>query len=53
MYTCPAAFLGEERILDALGPNSTEQFQLEFWIEKSLEFCLEIPYKKKIRKMSS
>ena len=27
-----------------LGPNSIEQFLLEFWLEKSLEFWLEIPH---------
>ena len=30
------------------GPNSIEKFQLEFWLEKSLELWLEIPYTKKI-----
>ena len=30
-----------------LGPNSIENFWLEFWLEKSLEFWLEIPYTKK------
>ena len=33
-----------------LGPNSVEKFWLEFWLEKSLEFCLEIPYTKKMLK---
>ena len=28
-----------------LGPNSIETFWLEFWLEKRLEFWLEIPYR--------
>ena len=38
-------------ILRTLGPNSIEKFQLEFWLEKPLEFCLEIPYTKKMFKI--
>ena len=30
-----------------MGPNSIETFLLEFWLEKSLEIWLEIPYTKK------
>ena len=33
-----------------LGPNSMEKFSLEFRLEKSLEFWLEIPYNKKLFK---
>ena len=33
-----------------LGPNSTEKFWLEFRLEKSLEFWLEIPYTKEMFK---
>ena len=29
------------------GPNSIEKIWLEFWLEKRLEFWLEIPYTKK------
>ena len=36
--------------LDTLGPNSIETFWLEFWLEKSLEFWLEIPNNKKMFK---
>ena len=32
----------------ALGPNSIEKLWLEIGLEKSLEFCLEIPYTKEI-----
>ena len=31
-----------------LGPNSIEKFWLEFWLEKPLEFWLDIPYTKKM-----
>ena len=30
-----------------LEPDSIENFWLEFWLEKPLEFLLEIPYTKK------
>ena len=33
-----------------LGPNSIEIFWLEFWLEKPLEFWLEISYTKKMFK---
>ena len=32
------------------GPNSIEKNWLEFWLEKPLEFRLEIPYTKKMFK---
>ena len=35
------------KVVGVLGVNSIETFQLEFWLEKSLEFCLEIPHTKK------
>ena len=34
----------------ALGPNSIDIFGLEFRLKKPLEFCLEIPYTKKMFK---
>ena len=39
---------GEEEALLELGPNSIEKFWLEVWLEKSLEFWLEITYAKKM-----
>ena len=33
-----------------LGPNSIEKCWLEFWLEKSLEFWLEITHTKKLIK---
>ena len=33
-------------VADVLGPNSIEKCWLEFWLEKSLEFLLDIPYTK-------
>ena len=34
----------------ALGPNSIEKFWLEHWLEKSVEFWLEIPHSRKMYK---
>ena len=34
-----------------LGPNSIGKFWFEFWLEKPLEFWLEIPYSKKMFKI--
>ena len=44
--------MGTEQLLASLplGPNSIETFWLEFWLEKSLEFWLEIPYTEKVFK---
>ena len=33
------------------GPNSIEKVWLEFWLEKSLEFWLEVPHNKKMFKI--
>ena len=42
---------GDEGLVHVdLGPNSIEKFRLEFWLEKSLEFWLEIPYTMKMFK---
>ena len=42
--------LWRRRFVKWLGPNSIENFWLEFWLEKSLEFWLEIPHTKKMLK---
>ena len=44
LSSCFSFFTCSER---SLGPNSIGNFWLKLWLEKSLEFWLEIPYNKK------
>ena len=49
--TVPELAVVAEGIVEAtLGPNSKENFWLEFWLEKSLAFWIEIPYSEKMSK---
>ena len=41
------ALLETWQLRKSLGSDSIETFQLKFWLEKSLEFWLEISYTKK------
>ena len=46
----PVGRLLQSVVIGLLGPNSIEKCWLEFWLEKPLEFWLQIPCTKKMFK---